>query len=163
MKKDNFTDIALTPSQRALLGLDPNAAPPVTPTTQYITPPRYARTSTPRTHSPGSRSGSNSDSPISWKPSPSLGPAGSGSPFSPPAIPTWQKPFEESRDTTRRHSYGSPSPLGLGRGWKDASVLGTPSTPSPSAGRGSSVALNSRWLYERRKVSPGSRMPKIYA
>lgn len=163
MKKDNLTDIALTPSQRALLGLDPNATPPVTPTTRYITPPRYARTSTPRTHSPGSRAGSNSVSPISWKPSPSPGPPGSGSLFSSPTIPALQKSFGESRDATRRHSYGSPSPLGLGRGWKDVSVLGAPSTPSPSAGKGSSVVVNSRWLYERGKLTPGSRMPKIYA
>lgn len=164
MKKDNLDDIALTPSQRALLGLDPNATPPVTPTTQYITPPRYPRTSTPRTRSPGSRSGSNSGSPLSWKPSPSPGPPRSESPFSPPAIPIWQKNFGDSRDATRRRSYGSPSPLGdLGRGWKDSSVLGAPSTPSPSAGRGSSVPLNNRWLYERGKITPGSRMPKIFA
>lgn len=162
MKKDNLTDIDLTPSQRALLGLDPNAAPPATPATQYITPPRYPRSSTPRSESPGSWSGSNADSPISRLGSPSLGRQGSESPFLPSAIPMWQKAVGGSRDTGRRHSYGSPSPLGLGRGGKDTSVLGVPSTPSPSTGRGSSVGLNNKWLYERGRVSPGSRMPKIY-
>lgn len=165
MKKDNLTDIDLTPSQRALLGLDPNAAPLATPATQYITPPRYPRSSTPRNDSPGGWSGSNVDSTISRQESPLLAQQGSESPFSPPAIPMWQKAVGGSRDTGRRHSYGSPSPLGigLGRGGKDASVLGAPSTPSPSIGRGSSVGLNNRWLYERGRISPGSRMPKIYA
>lgn len=163
MKEDNLTDIDLTPSQRALLGLDPNAAPPATPATQYITPPRYPRSSTPRNDSSGSWRGSNADSPISRQGSPSLGRQGSESPFSPSPIPMWQKAIGGSRDMVRRHSYGSPSPLGLGRGGKDASVLGVPSTPSPSTGRGSSVVLNNRWLYERGRVSPGSRMPKIYA
>lgn len=55
MKKDDFTDIPLTPSQRALMGLDPNIASSATPTAQYITPPRYPRSSTPITGSPGSR------------------------------------------------------------------------------------------------------------
>lgn len=163
MKKDNLTDIDLTPSQRALLGLDPNAGPPATPATQYITPPRYPRSSTPQNDSPGSWSGSNADSPLSRQGSPSLGRQGSESPFSPSAIPMWQKAVGGTRDTGRRHSYGSPSPLGLGRGGKDSSVLGVPSTPSPPTGRGSSVGLNNRWLYERGRVSPGSRMPKIYA
>lgn len=36
-------DIPLTPGQRALLGLDPNATPPLTPGQQYVTPPRYQR------------------------------------------------------------------------------------------------------------------------
>lgn len=163
MKKDNLTDIDLTPSQRALLGLDPNAAPIATPATQYITPPRYPRSSTPRNDSPGSRSGSNMASPTSQQESPSLAQQGSGSPFSAPAISMWQKAIGGSRDTGRRHSYGSPSPLGFGRSGKDASVLGAPSTPSPSIGRGSSVGLNNRWLYERGRISPGSRRPKIYA
>lgn len=162
MKKDNLTDIDLTPSQRALLGLDPNATPPATPATQYITPPRFPRSSTPRNDSPGSWSGSNADSSLSPQGSPSLGRQGSESPFSPAPLPMWQKAIGGSRNTGRSHSYGSLSPLGFGRSGKEVSVLGVPSTPSPSTGRGSSVALNNRWLYERGRVSPGSRMPKIY-
>lgn len=164
MKKDNLTDIDLTPSQRALLGLDPNAAPPATSATQYITPPRFPRSATPRNNSPGSWSGSNVDSPISRQGSPSLSLQGSESSFSSSAVPMWQKAVGGSRDIGRRHSYGSPSPLGFGHGGKDTSILGVPSTPSPSAGKGASVGLNNRWLYERRgRLSPGSRMPKIYS
>ncbi|KAL8685434.1 MAG: hypothetical protein Q9218_007762, partial [Villophora microphyllina] len=55
---DNVPDIPLTPSQRALLGLDPNATPPLTQGTQYVTPPRYARSPTPRNNS-NSPAGSN--------------------------------------------------------------------------------------------------------
>jgi len=42
-RKDEMLDIPLTPGQRALLGLDPNATPPLTPGQQYVTPPRYQR------------------------------------------------------------------------------------------------------------------------
>ena len=156
-RKDDLVDIPLTPSQRALLGLDPNATPPITPGTQYITPPRYPRSSTPRSGTPGSRSSGAANSPLSRKESPSFGRQGSDSPFTPSASPLWQKAVGGSRDPARRHSYGSPSPLGPGMNGKDMSVLGTPNTPSPSTGRGVSVALNSRWLYERGRGSPGNR------
>ena len=155
--KDHLVDIPLTPSQRALLGLDPNATPPMTPGTQYITPPRYPRSSTPRTGTPGSRSSSTANSPMSRKDSPSFGKQGSESPFTLSASPLWQKAVGGARDPGRRHSYGSPSPLGPGVSGKEMSVLGAPNTPSPSTGRGASVALNSRWLYERGRGSPGSR------
>ena len=42
-RKDEMLDIPLTPGQRALLGLDPSATPPLTPGQQYVTPPRYQR------------------------------------------------------------------------------------------------------------------------
>ena len=81
------------------------------------------------------------------------------SPFSPSASPLWQKTLggggSGGRDSLRRHSYGSPSPLGPGVGIKDGSVFGVPGTPSPSTGRGASVGLNNRWLYERGRASPG--------
>ncbi|KAL8790146.1 MAG: hypothetical protein Q9195_006526 [Heterodermia aff. obscurata] len=73
--KDNLTDIPLTPTQRAALGLDPNAAaPPPTNTTisPYITPPRYSRSPTPRKSSSGSRSRSPAGSPGSRIESPLL-------------------------------------------------------------------------------------------
>ena len=76
--------------------------------------------------------------------------------------PLWQKAVEG-----RRGSFGSGSPLGkssggagsvLGGSVFGASVLGKPSTPSPSqVGRGSSVGLNSKWLYERGRASFGER------
>ena len=162
-KKDNLTDIALTPSQRALLGLDPDETPPVTPSTRYITPPRYSRSITPRKNSSGNWSGSNNPSPTSRNASPSLGLERIGLPFSPLTSLNWQKAIGGSRNVANRDSYGSPSPIGIGRSLKDTSVLGVPSTPSPSGGKGSSVGLNSRWLYERGRASPGSRMPKIYS
>ena len=157
--KDNITDIPLTPTQRAALGLDPNAATPPPPNTKvspYITPPRYSRSPTPRKSSSGSRSGSPAGSPGSRSESPFLKRQGSDSSFSPSHSPLWQKAVGGSRDSSRQYSYGSPSPLGPGTG-KDVSILGAPSTPSPSTGRGTSVGLNSKWLYERGRASPTSR------
>ena len=156
-KKDDLTDIPLTPSQRALLGLDPSVSAPVTPGSQYITPPRYPRSTTPRSGTPGSRNSSNAGSPLSRKGISTLGRQPNDSPFSPSASPLWQKAIGGSRDTSRRHSYGSSSPLGIGFNGKESSVLGAPHTPSPSAGRGASVGLSNRWLYERGRGSPGNR------
>lgn len=150
--KDDLTDITLTPTQRSLLGLNPTPTQSSSsPGATYVTPPRYSRSSTPRNSSPLSRS--SADSPASRKRDPLGGRHGSDSPFSPSQSPLWQKAIGSGRDSSRRHSYGSPSPLGLGNG-KDLSVLGAPSKPSPSTGRGSSVGLNSRWLYERGRASP---------
>ena len=156
-KKDDVTDIALTPSQRALLGLDPRATPPATPTTQYITPPRYSHSSTSRNGSQASRRSSNADSPVSQKGSPSIKVKSKELQFSPAAGTIWHKSPEGPRDDLRRNSYGSPSPLGSGFVGKDSSFLGFPSTPSPSTGRGASVGLNNKWLYERGRVSSGNR------
>lgn len=63
--------------------------------------------------------------------------------------------------TNRRSSYGSPSPLGPGLGGSvlGGSVFGAPSTPSPTAGRGASVGLNSKWLYEKGRRDSGGRSP----
>lgn len=155
--KDNLTDIPLTPTQRSALGLDPNVVSlPNTTAPSYITPPRYSRSSTPRKSSLGSRSRSPADSSGSRRGSPLSGRQGSDSPFSPSPSPLWQKAVGGGRDTARRHSYGSASPLGPGPG-KDVSVLGAPSTPSPSSGRGTRVGLNSKWLYERGRASPSNR------
>ena len=164
VKKDDLIDIPLTPSQRSLLGLDPNATPPATPGTAYITPPRYLRSATPTRGTPGSRSSSAAGSPVSRKGSP-LGRTGwqGGEGYSPAGSPLWQKAVG-SREG-RRHSYGVPSPLGSGTGGagkdlmgKEMSVYSVPSTPSPTGGRGSaSVPLNSRWLYERGRSMSGSR------
>ena len=149
--KDELADIPLTPTQRKLLGLDPNIKPPLTPGTQYVTPPRYPRSPTPRTISPANRSSGNLGTPISR--SPSFGREVSGSPT---GSPPWQKAVENARDPARRSSYGSPSPLGPGIGGREGSVLGAPSTPSPT-GRGTTVSLNSKWLYNRGRSSSGER------
>lgn len=159
-----MTDIPLTPTQRSLLGLDPTATPPPSPGTQqqYVTPPRYPRSPTPRNISPlattGRSSGSNYSTPITD--SPSFGREGSDSPGANlAASPLWQKSLGKSA-VMRRSSYGSPSPLGPGNG-----VLGTPSTPSPTAGRGASVALNNKWLYQKGRSASGTgfnRYPSMY-
>lgn len=148
--KDDISDIPLTPAQRKLLGLSPSSAPP-TPDTKYATPPRYARTSTPLSGSPASK-GSYSNSPLSAKGSP----AGSlsGSPFSPGASPLLQKAIGGvGLNGSRRHSYGSPSPLS--QGGSRVNVLETPGTPSPAA-KGASVGLNNKWLYDKGRRSSGT-------
>lgn len=157
--KDNITDIPLTPSQRALLGLDPYAAPLDTPLSECITPPRYPRMSTPRSASPASRGSNSTRSASSLNVSPSFGREGSESPFSASASSIWQKSVGGSRDSLRRSSFGSPS---LGVNSMDLTAAVTPSTPSPVGGRSPSVPLNNRWLYNRGRVAPGSRGPKIY-
>ena len=160
--KDNITDIPLTPSQRALLGLDPYAAPRDTPASECITPPRYPRISSPRSGSPASRGSNSTHSPSSRNGSPSLGWDGGESPFSASASSIWQKSVGGPRDSLRRHSFGSPSPLSAGVNSKDIAAATVPATPSPLGGRSPSVVLNSRWMYNRGRVAPGSRGPKIY-
>jgi len=152
--KDDLSDIPLTPCQRALLGLDPNAASPLKPGSQYVTPPRYPRSSTSHSGTPGSRSSSYSSSPLSGKGSAANKPIG-GPSFSPSTSPLLQKAVAGGgRDLTRRQSYGSPSPMG-GSGSSLLSSVAAPATPSPTGGKGASVTLNSRWLYERSRGSPG--------
>ena len=150
---DTIEDIPLTPSQRNLLGLDPNSSTPATPDTHYITPPRYTYTPSPQTSNSTSRHSGNANS---RRGSSSGRKQMGGSPYSPSASPLWQKAMEK-RDQSRRHSYGSHSPLGPGTPSKELGLLSQPHTPSPSMGRGASVALNSKWLYERGRASPGSR------
>lgn len=148
--KDDISDIPLTPGQRKLLGLPPSSVPP-TPDAKYSTPPRYARTPTSLNGSPASK-GSYSNSPIAEKGSP-LGSI-SGSPFSPGASPLLQKAMGGSGlNGSRRHSYGSPSLLGPGG--SRMNVFDTPGTPSP-AGKGASVGLNNKWLYDKERRNSGS-------
>jgi len=144
---DNLPDIPLTPTQRSLLGLDPNATPPHTPGTTYITPPRYPRSVS---DTPKSRSSSATGSPSSRSGSPLLGKTQNGtaeSPYSQNTSPLWQKAVGGRE--TRRHRYALASPLGLGgSGMGKESVYNIPSTPSPTGGKGS-IPLNSKWLFEK--------------
>ncbi|KAI4169177.1 MAG: hypothetical protein LQ343_005885 [Gyalolechia ehrenbergii] len=159
--QDNVPDIPLTPSQRALLGLDPNATPPPAQGAQYITPPRYPRSTTPRNSSPASNRSNRSSAgstPFSRKErsseSSSFGRSESDSPFSSSASPLWHKGALGSGRDSRRHSLGLPSPLGPG---KNDSRWCLPSTPSPvmGKGQGASVRLNNRWLYQRQRTGSG--------
>lgn len=151
-RKDEISDIPLTPSQRALLGLDPSSTPPATPGTTYITPPRYRLSSGPRKPSPLSPS----SSPLSGRGSPS----GGGQPYegalySPSPSPLFQRAVAGgNRDMMRRNSFGSSSPFGRSP-FRESGSLRIPSTPSPSAGKNANVLTN-KWLYEKtRAVSPG--------
>jgi nucleoporin POM34 len=155
-KKDDLSDIPLTPAQRRLLGLPPSSKPP-TPGSNYITPPRYARTGTPLSGSPGSRE-SYSKSPLSGSP---INGSTSGSPFSPGASPLLQKAMGGAglNNGSRRHSYGSPSPLGPGS--SRIIVQETPGTPSPTAAKGATVGLNSKWLYDKGRRNSGN--PRLFA
>ncbi|KAA8564412.1 hypothetical protein EYC84_011350 [Monilinia fructicola] len=128
-KRDNMEDIPLTPAQRKLLGLKPSSRPP-TPGSEYVTPPRYRRTSTPLSSSPASRR---------------------GSPASGRASPLLQKTLM-SGSGNRRSPYSSSNFLGRSIG-----EPGTPGTPSPLGGaKTSSVGLNNKWLYEKGRRNSGS-------
>ncbi|KAL8367134.1 hypothetical protein RB595_008894 [Gaeumannomyces hyphopodioides] len=173
--KDDISDIPLTAAQRQLLGLPPSSAP-ATPGTGFSTPPRYARTPS-FSGSVGSAK-SFSTSPLLGKgaggsPGPLLGSpgnlkvngSGSASPFSPfspggvGGSPLFQKAVKGGQ---RRGSFGgSPAPLLSEKSLSaaptlvpDSSAIST-GTPSPS-GKRTSVALNSKWLYEKGRRSSGS-------
>ena len=165
-RPDTCEDIPLTPQQRHALGLPPMSRP-ATPQeeAQYVTPPRYSRSATPRS-SFGS-AGSFADSmrvqarasPLSGRGSPNpdssiqipspFGSArrgsGGGSPFS--ASPLKDKMFNTS-ELGRRGSLGSSrgSPMG-----GDFDQMNSPGAKSGRA----SVGLNSKWLYQKGRNSPG--------
>ncbi|KAK4189655.1 nuclear pore complex component-domain-containing protein [Podospora australis] len=156
-KKDDFSDIPLTPAQRKLLGLPPSSAPP-TPNSTYSTPPRYSRTSS-LAGSPASIRSYNS-SPLSFA-SPSPATYGSPSKVSPHKLsttsqyspsgavsPLLQKAVAGGSFNGRRSSFGASSNLGSSTA---SSLFGGegPATPTPVNGKRSSVALNSKWLYEK--------------
>ncbi|KAL8362950.1 hypothetical protein RB601_008963 [Gaeumannomyces tritici] len=175
--KDDVADIPLTAAQRQLLGLPPSSAP-ATPGTGFSTPPRYARTPSFSGSVGSAKSFSTSPllgkGPGSSSPGPLLGsPAnlkvnGSGgaspfSPFSPGGVggsPLFQKAVKSGQ---RRGSFGgSPAPLSSEKSSlsaaptlvPDSSALST-GTPN-SSGKRTSVALNSKWLYEKGRRSSGS-------
>ena len=149
-KEDPVSDIPLTPAQRKLLGLPPSSATP-TPGSQYVTPPRYARTPTPLSGSPANK-GNYSTSPLSGKRSPTA--SMQGSPFSPGASPLLQKAMGGGLNGNRRHSYGSPSPLGPGA--SRMNMPETPGSPSPTTAKGSNIGLNSKWLYDKGRRNSGN-------
>lgn len=104
----------------------PVDATPPTPGSNYITPPRFSR----------------SASPMGQSTSPALSATGTpnrNSQFSPNASPLFHK------------AVG-----GASRKTSDRSLFDSGVSPSPSTGRTSSVGLNSKWLYEKGRTSPGS-------
>jgi len=147
--KDDLSDVALTPGQRKLLGLPPSSAPP-TPGSVYSTPPRYSRTPS-ASGSPASRRSfsssptSNHSPSIPGTPTPAGNSAGG---LLSPGNQLLQKAMLGARRSSLG-SLGSPSPKGgISTG---ASIFGNGSeSPSPSpAGKRSSVALNSKWRYDK--------------
>ena len=154
---DDIADIALTPSQRASMGLKAGVAPPLTPgsaypSPNYVTPPRYQR-STPRS---SSFSGHNdfSQSVATGSPRASLARSTSNSPFSPnnTGSPLFQKALGSA---TQRVGYGG-SPMSSSLFGDSSSSVG-PGTPTPSTGK-ASVGLNNKWLYDKRRDSPRSSL-----
>jgi nucleoporin POM34 len=167
-RKDGLLDIPLTPSQRALLGLDPNTA--VSTDGPYSTPPRYALNS-----SPGSRNSiGNTPRSVSTggiaSPSPLSGKGANGmstlqrrlsnSPFSPPTVANRASPHGPFGPATprsagkdlfakRRYSYGSPNLHESGSGKENG--VATPSPPP--GGKGANLLLGNRWLYEKGRES----------
>lgn len=156
---DDIADIPLTPSQRAAMGLKAGVLSPQTPgsayaSPNYVTPPRYQR-STPRSSS-FSNQDRGSQSPLSGSPRANLAMSTSNSPFSPntsTGSPLFQKALGGS--ATKRLSYGG-SPMSSSL-FGDSSSSATPGTPTPSTGK-ASVGLNNKWLYEKRRDSPRTAM-----
>ncbi|KAJ5381871.1 Nuclear pore complex component [Penicillium cataractarum] len=158
--KDDLSDIPLTPTQRALLGLDPGAAPPATPGTTYVTPPRY-RLSTSRKASPVSAS-RQATSPLSSTPTYTDRRVSSGTPFSPASSPLFNKAVATGgRESGRRLSIGSSSPLARSNSFGESTLSNMstmsgmssigPSTPSPLSGKRRSLGVSNKWLYERSR------------
>ncbi|KAH6892207.1 nuclear pore complex component-domain-containing protein [Thelonectria olida] len=140
-REDDLSDIALTPAQRALLGLPPTSAAP-TPDAKFSTPPRYSRTPS-IAGSVGSR-GSYNSSPLSGRGSPIV-------PGSPLGSPLFQKSVNGFNG--RRSSIGSGSPFSAST---STNLFSDPASPSPSGGKRTSVGLNNKWLYEKGRRSSGS-------
>ncbi|KAF2465223.1 uncharacterized protein BDR25DRAFT_270749 [Lindgomyces ingoldianus] len=151
---DEIVDIPLTPSQRQAMGLDPNVSTPHTPgsayaSPNYVTPPRYQK-STPRS------SFSAPHSPLSGSPA-ALGKSTSNSPFSPSTgSPLFQKAVGGG-SATRRLSYDSRGSPMSGSFFGESSSSNVPGTPTPGMGK-ASVGLNNKWLYEKRRDSPSSKL-----
>lgn len=152
---DELADIPLTAAQRKLLGLPPSSAPP-TPDARYCTPPRYSRTPS-VAGSVGSRA-SYASSPLSGRGSPALqgSVGGSPSPFNASGSPLMSKSVSGLVNGSRS-SFASSSPFGASSSstYQFGESL-SPSTPSPSSGKRTSVGLNNKWLYERGRRSSGS-------
>lgn len=158
--KDACEDIPLTPSQRHMLGLPPSSRPQTAldQSTGIITPPRYSRSSTPRSGN-SLRGSPLSGSPMDFGSSQQRPSSGSLYSPSPLATKSYESGFANHRDSvgfgvTRRLSYGggSNSPRGSPLNLSEFETAGN--VGSPSRGNKASVGLNSKWLYEKGRRSP---------
>ncbi|KAI7501006.1 hypothetical protein KC347_g9256 [Hortaea werneckii] len=159
--QDPCDDIPLTDSQRYHLGLPPRTRP-ATPREQseYVTPPRYSRNSTPQSDRASLRMFAAADSPLGTRSagaaSPldrSLGgrPTGAGLNSSPRRRSSFQGA------TQRGSPLGGLNDLA---GFGSSLFGGSSGTPTKSSGATTtpvgkaSVGLNSKWLYEKGRGSP---------
>ena len=160
---DTCEDIPLDPSQRKLLGLPPMSRP-ATPQEkeQYLTPPRYSRSATPRSSS-SSLHAEISGSPLSGRGTPyenngyRISPSGSfyGSTqqrrsSASPLTPAGLRPGAERRRLSYNNSSRS-SPLSI----SEFDAAGSINTPTKTPNR-ASVGLNSKWLFEKGRAVPVS-------
>lgn len=176
-KRDEIRDIPLTPSQRALLGLDPSV--PATGSSagsamSYVTPPRYRRSSGSFSGSPSSMQNrydsastdrrsisanysspppSTSRYPVGLSPTPSqsLRRTASGSPFSPSpsASPLFHKAVNQSSQI---------SDMDFGASTRSSFGVST----GPSLSRSQSVRDRARReSLEPSSPTPGTRSPQI--
>lgn len=134
---------------------------------QYVTPPRFSRSATPRSASSSVRIG-NGESPSSGRDTPvdangSFGMSGgspygnSGSPYGNSTVHGGASPYgPQGNEARRRLSYTSnrSSPLTV----SEFEAMGN-LVASPSGGRKenrASVGLNNKWLYEKGRRGSGS-------
>lgn len=183
-KQDQITDIPLTPTQRALFGLDPStpSSPLSTaPNSNYITPPKYRRLSGTSNATPAtsgdrrSISANYSTSPLStsrytvgFSPTPSQSMRrSSGGPFSqsPSASPLFHKavnqPSQNLSDldlSASTRSFGTSSGLNRSQSLRDRTRRESlePSSPTPGTRSPQLVpGVNYKWLYDK-----GRKLPK---
>jgi nucleoporin POM34 len=154
--KDDFSDIALTPKQRQVLGLPATSKAP-TPGSNVLTPPRYSRT--PSLGSPTSFT----SSPLSNRGSPaSNGRASNGlGSYSPMGSPLLHKAVAGGINGGRRSSFGSPSNFGKST---SASLFGEgPGTPSPLPSKRASIGLTNKFLFDKgRRVSSSNFQQQLH-
>ncbi|KAF2191832.1 hypothetical protein K469DRAFT_654988 [Zopfia rhizophila CBS 207.26] len=160
-RPDPIADIPLTPSQRQAMGLDPNVSTPQTPgsiysSPQYITPPRYAK-STPRSSLSNQSDRKPSHSPLSGSPRAGLAKSTSNSPFSPNTGSPLLHKAVGGGSATRRLSYDSRNSPLASSFFGESSASNTPGTPTPGMGK-ASVGLNNKWLYDKSRGSPKSSL-----
>jgi len=148
----DFSDLALTPVQRKLLGLNPNVASMV-PTNGYVTPPRYHKSSAPssRASSPGPNPAISTYNSNFHSPSPVR-----RSSFSHSEAPITPSPL---RSTIRGGNLGNSLGFSIRSGVSstNSALLNTPSPPSRGLDPGygsiavgsSGVPVGNRWVYEK--------------
>ncbi|SMR60180.1 unnamed protein product [Zymoseptoria tritici ST99CH_3D1] len=177
---DACEDIPLSPKQRSLLGLPPMSRP-ATPQEkeQYVTPPRFARSSTPRSAGNTGMRAEGLDSPLSGRGTPlntsgtggSIRAPGSGSPYNSGLYRSVSgsggmggsgSGMQSAAESTRRRlSYTNTRSSPLTVSEFEAMGQGTPS-------KRASVGLNNKWLYEKgRTAGPkstpgGGRMGSLF-